>query len=172
LDFKKVYDKIHYSFLMQCLRKRGFNDTWCKWIVQVLKNGTVAVKVNNSLGPYFVSYKGVRQGDPLSPLLFNIATDVLTRMVIEAQNGDVITGLISNLIPKGAAILQYADDIIMCLQHSMEKTVRVKLLLYIYEQMSGLKINFEKSEIILIMGDNELAVRYAELFNCQIGFPL
>jgi hypothetical protein len=38
------------------------------------------------------------------------------------------------------------------------------------KQMSGLKINFEKSEIILIGGDNELAVRYAELFNCQIGF--
>jgi hypothetical protein len=48
----------------------------------------------------------------------------------------------------------------------------VKLLLYIYEQMSGLKINFEKSEIILIGDDNELAVRYAELFNCQIVFSL
>jgi hypothetical protein len=93
-------------------------------------------------------------------------------MVIEAQNGDVVTWLISNLIPKGVAILQYVDDTIMCLQHSMEKAVRVKLLLYVYEQMSGLKINFEKSEIILIGGDNELAVRYAELFNYQIGFSL
>jgi hypothetical protein len=132
----------------------------------------VAVKVNNSLGPYFVSYKGASQGDPLSPLLFNIAADVLTRMVIEAQHRDVNTWLISNLILKGVAILQYADDIIMCLQHSMENAVNVKLLLYIYEQMTGLKINFEKSEIILIGGDNELAVRYAELFNCQIGFSL
>jgi hypothetical protein len=132
----------------------------------------VTVKVNNSLGPYFVSYKGARQGDPLSPLLFNIAADVLTRMVIEAQHRDVNTWLISNLILKGVAILQYADDIIMCLQHSMENAVNVKLLLYIYEQMTGLKINFEKSEIILIGGDNELAVRYAELFHCQIGFSL
>jgi hypothetical protein len=42
-------------------------------------------------------------------------------MVIEAQNGDVITGLISNLIPKGVAILQYVDDTIMCLQHSRKR---------------------------------------------------
>jgi hypothetical protein len=60
-----------------------------------------------------------------------------------------------------------------CVCNTVEKARNVKLLLYIYEQMVGFKINFEKSEIILIGGDNDLAVRYAELFNCQIGiFPL
>jgi hypothetical protein len=115
LNFKKTYDKIHWGFLLQCMRKRGFNETWCKWIHGVLQNGTVAVKVNNSMGPYFVSYNGVIQGDHLSPLLFNITADVLTRMVVEAQRGDIITELISNLIPKGIAILQYADNSMMYL---------------------------------------------------------
>jgi hypothetical protein len=46
----------------------------------------------------------------------------------------------------------------------------VKLLLYMFEQIAGLKINFEKSEILLVGGDNELAVSYANLFNCQISF--
>jgi hypothetical protein len=74
-------------------------------------------------------------------------------MVVEAQNNDLITGLVDNLIPKGIAILQYADDTIICLQHNVEKARNVKLLLYIYEQMSGLKINFENSEIVIIGGD-------------------
>jgi hypothetical protein len=117
-----------------------------------LNNGTVAVKLNSVMGSYFQSYNGVRQGDPLSPLLFNLVADSLTRMILKAQHNDLIFGLIDHLIPKGIAILQYADDTILCLQDVVEKVRNVKLLLYIYEQMSDLKINFEKSEVVLIGG--------------------
>jgi hypothetical protein len=60
--------------------------------------------------------------------------------------------LIDHLITKGITILQYADDTILCLQDDEEKARNVKMLLYIYEQMSGLKINFEKSEVVLMGG--------------------
>jgi hypothetical protein len=85
LDFEKAYDKVNWSFLLQCLNKSDFSDTWCEWIRMILHNGTVSVKLNNKIGSYFTSHKGVRQGDPLSPLFFNIVADVLTRMVISAQ---------------------------------------------------------------------------------------
>jgi hypothetical protein len=61
----------------------------------------------------------------------------------------------------------------ICLDHDLEKARNMKLPLYLCEQMSGLKINFEKSEILLLGGDDELALMYAEIFNCNIGcFPL
>jgi hypothetical protein len=53
LDFQKAYDKVHWGFLLQFLRIRGFNETWCSWIQMVLQNGIVAVKLNNQMGPYF-----------------------------------------------------------------------------------------------------------------------
>ena len=85
----------------------------------------------------------------------------------------MITGLADNLIPGGVILLQYADDTIVCLQDDITKAQNMKLLLYFFELMSGLKINFSKSEIILIHGDDFLEIQYAELFNCQIGsFPL
>jgi hypothetical protein len=78
-----------------------------------------------------------------------------------------------NLIPYGVAILQYADDTIVCLDHDLSKARNMKLLLYMFEQLSGLKINFDESEILMIGGDDNIAIAYAEIFNCQIGlFPI
>jgi hypothetical protein len=168
-DFKKPYAKVHWGFLIQCLHKAGFSETWYNWIKKILEHGTVAVKMNNNVGNYFLSYKGVRQGDPLSSLLFNFPADVLTRMVTVVPSNLLVTGLAENIVDHGVAILQYADDTVMCLEDNMDKARNVKLSLYLFEQMTGLKINFDKSEIILIGGDNNLAVQYADLFNCQVG---
>ena len=126
-----------------------------------------------SMAPYFMSHKGVRQGDPLSPILFNFVADYLTRMVRQAQRSGQITGLASNLVPHGVAILQYADDTIICIKEDIDIAKNMKILLYIYELMTGLKINFSKSEVIMINGADDMYLHYAELFNCQTGtFPL
>jgi hypothetical protein len=51
----------------------------------------------------------------------------------------------------------------------MESARNLKLLLYIFESMSGLKINFEKSEVLLVQSDDARLETYTELFNCQAG---
>jgi hypothetical protein len=75
--------------------------------------------------------------------------------MIKAQHNGLVIGLISNLIPTGVAILQYADDTIICLKNNLEKARNVKLLLYFFEIMSGLRINFDKSEVMMI-GEMEI----------------
>ena len=62
-------------------------------------------------------------------------------MIKNAQKNKLITGLASDLIPEGVAVLQYADDTIICLEDDIDKAVNLKLLLYLFELMSGLKIN-------------------------------
>jgi len=121
------------------------------------------------LGPYFKGGKGVRQGDPLSPLLFNLAANALAKMVQLGQKSQMIQGLIPEYFEGGLVLLQYADDTILCIQDDIETTLNLKLLLYLYESMSGPKINFNKSEVIMISQDSEKSLRYAEMFNCAIG---
>ena len=169
LDFEKAYDKINWHFLFDCLKQRGFPDPWCKWITGIVTSGTLSVKVNDMMGPYFTSGKGVRQGDPLSPLLFNIAADALAKMIHMGQQNQLIRGLIPEYIEGGVALLQYADDTILCIQDDLEVAQNLKLLLYLYENMSGLKINFNKSEAIMISQDSDQSLRYAEMFNCATG---
>jgi hypothetical protein len=173
LDFEKAYDKVSWEFLFENLRIRGFDKKWCQWMKQVVSGGTLNVKINDKMGAYFTSHKGVKQGDPLSPILFNLVADCLTRMIRKAQDNGLIVGLADNLIPKGVVVLQYADDIIICLKNDMDNARSMKLLLYWYEMMSGLKINFTNSEVVLINGDENTNTQLAELFNCQIGmFPI
>jgi hypothetical protein len=62
LDFEKAYEKVHWGFMLKCLKDRGFNDTWCQWIKRILYNGTVAVKINGCIVLYFQSHKGVKTG--------------------------------------------------------------------------------------------------------------
>ena len=173
LDFEKAYDKVNWEFLLECHKLRGFSDTWCNWIKQILLNGTVSIKLNNQVGPYFQSAKGVRQGDPHSPFLFNLVVECLTKMIKNAPKNKLIVGLASDLIPGGVAVLQYADDTIICIEDDVDEAVNLKLLLYMFEMMSGLKVNFQKSEILTMGGDESVVNKYAEIFDCEVGsFPL
>ena len=61
LDFKNAYDKVDWAFLFTSIKQKGFNEIWCGWIQQVISGGTVSVKLNNQIGPNFVSHKDVRQ---------------------------------------------------------------------------------------------------------------
>jgi hypothetical protein len=92
LDYEKAFDKVSLDFLLDLLKKRGFGPKTLAWIKDVTHGGSIGVKLNNVIGKYFLTGKGLRQGDPLSPLLFNLVVDVLTRMLIKAANADLIRG--------------------------------------------------------------------------------
>lgn len=70
-----------------------------------MSSRTVSVKVNNTIGSYFKSRNGVRQGDPLSPFLFNTAADTLAKMISMAQKNNLIKGLVPDFIDNGVAVL-------------------------------------------------------------------
>lgn len=51
----------------------------------------------------------------------------------------------------------------------MENTINMKWLLYLYEAMSGLKINFSKSEVVMVCQEDAKALMYSNMFNCSVG---
>lgn len=74
-----------------------------------------------------------------------MVAECLTNMVLKSQSNGLLVGLAPDLIENGVAVLQYVDDTVLCIQHDLEKMINLKLLLYLFEMMSGLKINYDKS---------------------------
>lgn len=83
-----------------------------------------------------------KQGDPLSPLLFNLVADVFSKMLSKAVHHGLIAGLLPNDVPGGVVSLQYVNDTILFLDASLEHARNLKWVLACFEKLSGLKINF------------------------------
>jgi hypothetical protein len=169
IDFEKAYDKVKWPFLQQALRMKGFAQHWRNSVMQFIQGGSVGIRVNDDIGHYFQTKKGLRQGDPLSPMLFNIVVDMLAILIARAKEDGQVGGLIPHLIEGGVSILQYADDTILFLEQDLEKAVNMKLILCIFEQLSGLKINFHKSEIFCFGKAKEVEDQYRQIFGCESG---
>ena len=131
------------------------------------------VHVNDEVGSFFQTKKGLRQGDPLSPILFNIFAIMLTLFINRAKAEDQLSSVEPHLVDGGLSILQYTDDTILFLDHNLEQAQNMKIILWAFEQSSGLKINFHKSEIFCFGEAKNCESQYMELFGCNHGtFPI
>jgi hypothetical protein len=98
----------------------------------------------------------VRKGDTISPLLLNAAADILVEILEKAKIFGHISGVVGHHIPGGGIThLQYADHTMIMVEGSELDLVNLKFLLLCFEAMSRLKINFDKSKVVVMGFDPE-----------------
>jgi hypothetical protein len=102
---------------------------------QFVSKGGVGVKVNDDVGRYFQTKKCLRQGDPLSPLLFNLVADMLAILISRAKENGQINGLVPHLIEGSISMLQYAQDTILFMEHNLEQEANMEQLLCTFEKI-------------------------------------
>jgi hypothetical protein len=107
LDFEKAFDRIEWDFLFKVLAVLGFSDTWVRWVKSLYKAASSVIKVNDTIGLDFPLERSVRQGCPLAPYLFILATDVLGYLMADPMYE--VEGL---SLPKGGLIKDqtFTDD--------------------------------------------------------------
>jgi hypothetical protein len=76
-------------------------ERWIGWIKQIVYGGSVSVGANGEKSSPFKTGKGLRQGDPLSPIPFNLVADVLTKMLSKAAKEKLVVGLLDQFRPGG-----------------------------------------------------------------------
>jgi hypothetical protein len=151
------------------MERKGFPPSWIDQTMNTIQGGEVSVNVNGERSQYFRTYQGLRQGDPLSPILFNLVDDVLGALMWKAAKKDKIKGLMTHLIEEGITHIQYADDTMLVIEGDDKSISNMKFILYCFEWISGLRINYHKSETYVFGMDEERQIRIANMLNCQLG---
>jgi mannosylglycoprotein endo-beta-mannosidase len=113
LDIRKAFDSLRWDYLIDLLQRRGFPSAFRNWITALLVTSYSRVLLNGVAGPPISHGRGLRQGDPLSPLLFNLGIDPLQQVL------DIATahGLLHKVRRRGPILRTslYADDAIIFL---------------------------------------------------------
>lgn len=180
LDFEKAYDSINWSFLPSVMKNFGFGAKWLSWVQECISNTRVSVLVNGSPTSEFSPSRGLRQGNPLSPFLFNMVAEGLNILLTRARELNFFKGAVLGANEISVSHLQFADDSLIFCEVEWGEVVNIKRILRCIEMISGLWINYHKSVIAGIGVQDDLLAAFADRLNCKcqklsfkyLGLPL
>ena len=140
LDQEKAFDRVNHQFLFRVMRQYNIGDTFINWLQKLYSNATTTVLVNGHHTPLISLTRGVRQGCPISSLLYVLVIEILALQL--RQNPNIVGFTVG-----GEKIISthYADDaVIIIKQNRCFKEVYKELL--DYEAATGAKINLTKTK--------------------------
>jgi hypothetical protein len=171
LDIEKAYDHVNWDCLLYLLARMGFGNRWCQWIKTCISTVQFSVLVNGSPEGFFGNSRGLRQGDPLSPLLFLLVMEVLSKMFKKSEEAGLICGFMAGVLG-GSEVrishLLFADDTIVFCDAVPEQVMHIRKVLSCFEAVTGLKVNLTKSEMVPV-GVVDSMPYLADLLCCRIG---
>ena len=140
IDFEKAFDSLDHKFLFKVLHTLNFGPSFIQWIRTFYSNVSSCVINNGFATSYFSVNRGVRQGDPLSPLLFILCLEV---MACSIRLNDKIQGI--KIKNEEVKLSLFADDM-TCFLRNKSSYQHLSCSLECFSKFSGLKLNEEKTE--------------------------
>lgn len=147
-DISKAYDRVEWDFLKSIMEKLGFDQKWIRLIMGCVTSVSYSVLINGIPYGHFKPARGIRQGDSLSPYLFLLCAEVLSQMMVRAQELNQFKGMTLNRYCPTISHLLFADDSLFFVKADEENAHCMALILENYEKVSGQKVNLTKSSII------------------------
>ncbi|KAL6221415.1 hypothetical protein ACLB2K_009166 [Fragaria x ananassa] len=144
VDIAKAFDTLDWSFLSQVLIRFGFSSEFLHFIHTILDSARLSVLLNGTPHGFFSCSRGVRQGDPLSPLLFCLAEEALSRGLTSLFLSRRVKPI---SLPRGCLLshVLYADDLFIFCRGDDSSLKNLRLFLESYGAASGQIVNKDKS---------------------------
>lgn len=146
IDLSKAFDRVNWLYLRMLLTHLGFPYSFIKWIFCCISNVSFSVLINGSASPFFHAERGLRQGCPLSPLLFLLIMEGLSQIIREECKMGRIRGI---KITDDCTLshLLFVDDLLILLNGGIGDTIVFHRALGTFLKATGMVINEAKSTI-------------------------
>jgi hypothetical protein len=143
IDMEKAFNKIEWDFLLIIMEKLGFHPKWINWIRICLSTSSFSVLLNGSPFGLFWPSRGLSQGDPISPFLFTLGTEVISRLLHQSLQGYKIY---RGCLPLNH--LLFVDDLVISTHATSLEAGIIKDCLSKYSFWSGQSVSVDKSNIL------------------------
>ena len=151
IDFQKAFDTLAWDFIHLALREFDFPQTIIEWVSMMQLNSASRVSQSGWMSDSFVLQRGCKQGDPISPYIFVLCAEFLSQAILNSPD---IVGY--NIKGHEEKMTQFADDTSLFLNGTKSALRKAILILKIYEEASGLKINMSKTKAVWV-GSNRFS---------------
>ena len=148
-DMSKAYDRLEWDFIRLVLERLGFHQKWINWLMQCICAVSYSLLLNGLAQGLVKPSRRVRQGDPLSPYLFILCSEVLFGLCLNAQYKENLLGIRVVLGSPRENHLLFADDTMFLCRSEQKSCHELMSILRKYEQASGQMINTDKSAITI-----------------------
>ena len=142
IDFEKAFDSISWDFIAKILTLFNFGENTINWVKSLQIGSTSKILQYGNFSKNITLERGCRQGDPVSPYLFVLAAELLAEAV---RSNKEIQGI--TLYDQEHKISLYADDTSLILKPNEMNIRNCMQTLYEFEQVSGLRVNKEKTKV-------------------------
>jgi hypothetical protein len=147
MDMEKAFDKMEWNLILVILQSLGFHANWIQWIEACISTTSFFILLNGSPYGHIAPERGLRQGDPLSPFLFILGSEVFSRLLLKEERSGNIKGM--RIARNSPAInhLLFADDLLIFGKATLLEASSIKSCLDKYCAWSGQTVNASKSSI-------------------------
>ena len=148
LDLEKAYDNVNWQFIFKVLEWLSFPLSFINWIKGCLKGARSAINFYGGTTPSFLMGRSIRQGCPISPMLFSLITQVWCVLIDQALDNGDIKGISIPGENKQLCIQLFADDSMILIEASKKYWENAMTVCRRFCNFMGGKINVAKSEVI------------------------
>ncbi|XP_074271397.1 uncharacterized protein LOC141595333 [Silene latifolia] len=148
VDIRKAFDSMNWGFLKDSLTLLKFPPQFIQWIMACITSPHYSLLINGEVHGFFPGKCGLRQGDPLSPYLFVICMEVLSRLLRRLPRA-VSFSYHPKCVHLNLTHLVFADDLLVCTRGDLPSVAAVAKCLDQFSQLSGLHANPSKTDLYL-----------------------